>query len=58
MYMSDLPPGRLEEFCIISLLQTAVLVRDYDHASRMSKKVFMAIERKRVNRRQGSGSGN
>ncbi|MCC8189480.1 MAG: MurR/RpiR family transcriptional regulator, partial [Planctomycetes bacterium] len=51
MYVSDLPSGHLEEFCILSVLQTALLVRDYDHASTMSKKVFKAVESKRVLRR-------
>ncbi len=55
MYMSDLPASHLEEFCIFSVLQASLLLRDYDHAKRMSKKVLQAVENKRVSRRHGNG---
>lgn len=56
MYISDLPAGHLEEYCIFSVLQAALLLRDYDHASKMSKKVFQNVELKRVSRKHGNNN--
>lgn len=55
LYVSDLPSSHLEEFCIFSVLQAALLLRDYDHASKMSKKVLQAVENKRVSRKHANG---
>ncbi len=51
MYVSDLPSSHLEEMCILSVLQANLLLRHYTHASRMSKRVLLAIESKRTKKK-------
>ena len=48
MYVSDLPAGRLEEFCIFSVLQVALMLKNNEYASKMSKEVMRVVEGKRI----------
>ncbi len=51
MYFSELPAGRLEEFCILSILQSAVLIRNFNRASKVTKQIRRALAQKRVGKK-------
>lgn len=46
--LSDFQGSRLEEFCVLSILQLGVLMRTYDTASEIAQRVSSSVEARRV----------
>ena len=47
--LSDFQGSRLEEFCVLSILQIGTLMRTYATASEIAKRVSTSVERRRIN---------
>jgi len=48
--LSDFQGSRLEEYCVLSVLQMGILMRTYDQSSKISKNVSAAAELRRMHR--------
>lgn len=48
--LSDFQGSRLEEYCVLSILQMGILMRTYDQSSKISKNVSAAAELRRTHR--------
>lgn len=46
--LSDFQGSRLEEFCVLSILQIGALMRTYDKAAEIAKRVSTSVELRRV----------
>lgn len=46
--LSDFQGSRLEEFCVLSILQISLLMRTYESASEIAKRVSTSVEMRRI----------